>query len=57
MTDWVDVAKDGELKEGQCRVVDVDDVMVAVFYREGAYYAIEDMCTHDGGELASGEVD
>jgi 3-phenylpropionate/trans-cinnamate dioxygenase ferredoxin subunit len=57
MTDWVDVAKDGELKEGQCRVVDVDDVMVAVFYRGGDYYAIEDMCTHDGGELASGEVE
>lgn len=31
--------------------------MVAVFHREGAYYAIEDMCTHDGGELASGAVE
>lgn len=57
MTDWVDVAKDGELKDGQCRVVDVDDEMLAVFHRDGAYYAIEDMCTHDGGELASGAVE
>lgn len=57
MSEWFDVAKDGELKDGQCRVVDVDDVMIAVFYRSGEYYAIEDMCTHDGGELASGEID
>ena len=57
MSDWVDVAKDGELKDGQCRVVDVDDTMIAVFYRDGTYYAIEDMCTHDGGELASGDVE
>lgn len=57
MSDWVDVARDGELKDGQCRVVDVDDTMIAVFYRDGTYYAIEDMCTHDGGELASGDVE
>lgn len=57
MTDWVNVVRAGELEEGQCRVVDVDDTMIAVFFREGGYYAIEDMCTHDGGELASGEVE
>lgn len=57
MTDWVDVCKDGELDEGQCRIVDVDDTMIAVFFRRGEYYAIHDMCTHDGGELASGDVE
>ncbi len=57
MSDWVKVAKDGDIKEGHCRVIDVDDVMVAVFYHDKNYYAIEDMCTHDGGELASGRVE
>lgn len=57
MSDWTDVVKTGELKEGQCRVVDIDDTMIAVFACEGDYYAILDMCTHDGGELASGEVE
>lgn len=57
MTDWIDVAGDGELRDGQCRVVDIDDEMVAVFHRDGDYYAIEDMCSHDGGELASGAVE
>ncbi len=57
MTDWVDVCKDGELDEGQCRIVDVDDTMIAVFHYGKDYYAIHDMCTHDGGELASGDVE
>lgn len=57
MPDWVDVAREGELPPGRCKVVDVDDVMVAVYNLAGDYYAIEDTCTHDGGELASGEID
>lgn len=57
MSDWIDVAEQGEIAEGGCRVVDVDDIMVAVFHYEGEYYAMEDICTHDGGELASGELD
>ena len=35
-------------------MVDVDNVLIAVFNLDGGYYAIEDVCTHDGGELASG---
>lgn len=57
MSDWVNVATESELADGQRRVVDVDDVMVAVFNYGGEYYAIEDVCTHDGGELASGELE
>ncbi|RJS95316.1 non-heme iron oxygenase ferredoxin subunit [Salinisphaera sp. Q1T1-3] len=57
MTDWTDVCQDGDLENGQCRIVDVDDTMIAVFHQDGGYYAIQDMCTHDGGELASGEVE
>lgn len=57
MTDWVDVCKESELADGQCRIVDVDDTMIAVFRCEDDYYAILDMCTHDGGELASGDVE
>jgi 3-phenylpropionate/trans-cinnamate dioxygenase ferredoxin subunit len=37
--------------------VDVDGVAVAVFNLGGEFYAIEDVCTHDGGDLAGGEVD
>lgn len=38
-------------------MVDVDGVQVAVFNLEGRYYAIEDVCTHDGGILTGGPVE
>lgn len=57
MPNWIDVAKETDIKPGQCKVVDVDDVMVAVYNIEGKFFAIEDTCTHDGGELASGDVE
>jgi len=55
MTDWLRVARVEDLSPGSRRVVEVDGVAVAVFNLEGDYCAIEDTCTHDGGELASGE--
>jgi 3-phenylpropionate/trans-cinnamate dioxygenase ferredoxin subunit len=39
------------------KVVRVDDDPVAVFHVGGQYYAISDVCTHDGGELADGVLD
>ena len=57
MTDWIDVAMVGELGMNACRVLDLEDVRVAVFNIDGEYFAIEDVCTHDGGELAEGKVE
>lgn len=57
MSDWVDVAKVEELAPGTCRTADVDGVMIAVFNLDGEYYAIEDMCTHDGETLTGGDVE
>ncbi len=57
MSEWLDVTRADNLKPGQCKMVDVDDVMVAVYNINGSYYAIEDTCTHDGGELASGSIE
>jgi 3-phenylpropionate/trans-cinnamate dioxygenase ferredoxin subunit len=54
MSDWISVAEQSEIAPGAHRVVDLDGTAVAVFNIDGAYYAIEDVCTHDGGELSSG---
>ncbi len=51
---FVTVARVGEIAEGTCRIVRLDDVPVAVFHVDGRYWAIEDVCTHDGGPLAEG---
>jgi 3-phenylpropionate/trans-cinnamate dioxygenase ferredoxin subunit len=57
MSEWVTVAKVGELAPGSHRVVDVDGASVAVFNVGGKFYAIEDVCTHDGGQLTGGTVE
>jgi 3-phenylpropionate/trans-cinnamate dioxygenase ferredoxin subunit len=57
VSDWTTVAAVGELAPGTCKVADVDGTVVAVFNIDGEYFAIEDVCTHDGGELASGTLE
>lgn len=57
MSDWIDVAPADEFKPGTWHVVDIDGAMVAVFNVAGHYYAVEDVCTHDGGELAGGDLE
>lgn len=57
MSDWVDVAAADEIAPGTSRTLDVDGTNVAVFNIGGRYHAIEDVCTHDGGDLASGCVE
>jgi 3-phenylpropionate/trans-cinnamate dioxygenase ferredoxin subunit len=56
MADWVDVAAVDEIPPGKYRIVDIDYVSVAVYNLEGTFYAIEDVCTHDGGVLTGGEL-
>ncbi len=57
MSDWISVAKLDELPPGTWRVVDADGTAIVVFNLEGEYYAIEDVCTHDGGQLTGGTVE
>jgi len=57
MSEWIDVIEESELENGEHVVVDVDGTEVAVFKIDGEYYAIEDVCTHDGAEIASGVID
>ncbi len=57
MAEWVRVCAAGELAPGTSRVVDVDGALIAVFNIGGEFFAIEDVCTHDGGELASGTLE
>jgi 3-phenylpropionate/trans-cinnamate dioxygenase ferredoxin subunit len=48
---WFNVAPVIEFLPGQSRLMEVDNVMVAVFNLEGEYHAIEDACTHDGAPM------
>jgi 3-phenylpropionate/trans-cinnamate dioxygenase ferredoxin component len=54
---YVTVAQTAEIAPGQREVFDVEGYYIAVFNVGGTYYAIEDVCTHDDGPLADGELD
>jgi 3-phenylpropionate/trans-cinnamate dioxygenase ferredoxin subunit len=54
---FVTVARVGEVPPGSVKVVRVDDQEIAVFNIAGTYYALEDVCTHDGGPLAEGLIE
>ena len=56
MSDWVRVCASHELQPGRCRVLDVDGAQVAVVNVDGEFHAIEDVCTHDGGQLTGGTI-
>jgi 3-phenylpropionate/trans-cinnamate dioxygenase ferredoxin subunit len=56
MSEWVDAVRVEELNPGNHIVVEVEDAVIAIFNLDGEFYAIEDVCTHDGSEVASGCV-
>ena len=57
MKDWVRVCATAELLPGEFQLAFDGDTAIAVFNIDGCYYAIEDVCTHDGGELAGGPIE
>lgn len=56
MPTFITVATTDEIKPGDRMVIEVDMHRIAVFNVDNRYYAIEDMCTHDEGPLAEGEL-
>jgi 3-phenylpropionate/trans-cinnamate dioxygenase ferredoxin subunit len=54
MVEFVKVATTSEIAAGERKIVDFEDVSVALFNVNDVYYCIEDVCTHDGGPLAEG---
>ncbi|MFN2202408.1 MAG: Rieske (2Fe-2S) protein [Caldilineaceae bacterium] len=56
MTDFLKVADTDEIAVGGSKLVQIEDVRIALFNLDGEYYAIEDVCTHDGGPLVEGEI-
>lgn len=56
MSEWIDVGPVDEIPPGTHKVTEADGVMIAVFNVDGTFYAIEDVCTHDGGILTGGPI-
>jgi 3-phenylpropionate/trans-cinnamate dioxygenase ferredoxin subunit len=54
--EFVIVADVGELGNGERLFMEVDGKPVAVFNLAGKFFAIEDVCSHDQGSVAEGEL-
>ena len=54
---FVRVGRVGEVPDGRPEVFDVEDRKIAIYRLDDGFYAIDDICTHDGGPLAEGEVE
>ena len=46
-TGWFEVCAEADLPPGSRRAVEANGIPVAVFNVDGAYYAIEDLCSHE----------
>jgi 3-phenylpropionate/trans-cinnamate dioxygenase ferredoxin component len=54
---FVDICSVDELPAGATRVVEWEDLEIAVVNCDGEMLAIEDRCSHDDGDLMEGDVD
>lgn len=57
MSEFFPACKTGDLPDPGKMVVEVDDRLVALFHIGGEFFAIDDICTHDGGPLAEGTLE
>lgn len=56
MPEFVKVAKTSDLAPGEKMLVDYKGAPVGLFNIDGQFYAIYDVCTHDGGPLVEGDL-
>ncbi len=56
MGELIKIATVDEIPPNSSKLVEIDFVRIAVFNLDGEFYAIEDVCTHDGGPLVEGEI-
>ena len=54
---WIDVLGEDELVNGQWKEIDCSGLSLLLIRYNNGFYAIENLCTHDGGPLSDGELE
>ena len=57
MAEFVKIATTADIPPGKVNVYEVDGRQIAVCNVDGTFYAIDDVCSHDGGSLDQGELE
>jgi 3-phenylpropionate/trans-cinnamate dioxygenase ferredoxin subunit len=55
--DFQRVARLSEIPDPGRMVVELDDQLVVLLRVSGEVFAVDDICTHDGGPLSEGDLD
>lgn len=50
------VCKQGEMKDGDVRIVEADKLQIGVFRHAGSYHAYSNHCLHQGGPACEGII-
>lgn len=56
MSEFESVGSVSEFADPSSTLVEVDESPVVLVHAAGSFYAIDDVCTHDGGPLSDGDV-
>jgi 3-phenylpropionate/trans-cinnamate dioxygenase ferredoxin subunit len=54
--EYTKIGAESDIPEGEIRSFEINGRPIAVARYEGVIYAIDDICTHDGGNLGEGNV-
>jgi 3-phenylpropionate/trans-cinnamate dioxygenase ferredoxin component len=57
LSEFVPVARVTEVPDPGTMLVEVSDRLVVLIHAAGHWYALDDVCTHDGGPLSDGPLD
>lgn len=57
MSDFIRVASSNDVPDPGTALVEVETRLIALIHAAGHFYALDDVCTHDGGPLSEGPVD
>ncbi|HEY6379738.1 MAG TPA: bifunctional 3-phenylpropionate/cinnamic acid dioxygenase ferredoxin subunit [Candidatus Dormibacteraeota bacterium] len=57
MTEWVTVARTGDIPPGHAARIEIDGRPIAVFNVDGEFFAVDDTCSHAQASLSEGELD
>jgi len=54
---FVKVAETSEVPVGKMKMIKIEEQEILIANVNGKYYAIENICTHAGGDLSKGILD
>lgn len=57
MSEFVKVASASDVPDPGKTTIEIDERLVVLIHAGGAWYCIDDICTHDGGPLGEGPLE